>query len=215
VRFLPPQGSVLGRVECLEMNDSDALPFLLCHGTLQEWEEKLNQAHDQAEMYKRKYMTVKDGKETSLMEEARSMMSQTVVHKSMEEESTSGLGGVGKSASFRSAANRPEFQRGVESVASMGSNLAQHAKTLVGSFACAGSNERTGQVLVSERATEEWRGRRSAARDVPAKTQPAHQGLEISNSQSTMGGNTTSYGSKRSFRETTTSNAQAPRHVDV
>jgi hypothetical protein len=184
-------------------------------------------------MYKRKYMTIKDGKETSLMEEARSMMSQTFVHKTMEEESASALGGAGKMGSFRSTANRPEFQRSVESVASMGSNLAQHAKTLVGSFACAGNNERTGQVLVSERATEEWRGRRSAAagRDnnvVPPQQQKTqigstHQGLEISNSQSTVGGNTPtgntpSYTqSNRSFRETTTtsSSAQPPRHVDV
>lgn len=150
------------------------------------------------------------------MEEARTMMSQRFAPNSAEEEGApSSLGGQSKSASFRAAASRPEFQKGVESVASMGSNLAQHAKTLVGSFACAGSNERTGQVLVSERATEEWRGRRSAARDNRPPTQPAHSGLEISNSQSTMGGSTPTYGTNRSFRETATGNGQAPRHVDV
>lgn len=142
------------------------------------------------------------------------MMSQKFVHKSMEEESASALGGAGRMGSFRSTANRPEFQRSVESVASMGSNLAQHAKTLVGSFACAGNNERTGQVLVSERATEEWRGRRSAAAgrcDVTPKTQSAHKGLEISNSQSTTQTNS----SHRSFRETTAGSAHVPRHMDL
>ena len=40
--------------------------------------------------------------------------------------------------------------RGVESVASLGSGLAQQARTLVGSFACAGPNERSNGVLATE-----------------------------------------------------------------
>jgi hypothetical protein len=164
---------------------------------LQEWEEKLNNAQEQADMYKRKYTTVKNGKETSLMEDARNAMSQNFPQKYNEQyEARDGLGSLGKSTSFRSA-NRPEFQKGVESVASMGSSLAQHAKTLVGSFACAGNNERTGQVLVSERATEEWRDRRNAARE-----------QEMSSS------NNPSYSSTRSYHDAAGS-AQAPRHVDV
>lgn len=68
-----------------------------------------------------------------------------------------------RSGSFRVPGGRPEFQKGVESVASMGSNLAHHAKSLVGSFACATNNERTGQAINGDLATEAWRGRRSAA----------------------------------------------------
>jgi hypothetical protein len=170
----------------------------------------LNNAQEQADMYKRKYMTVKDGKETSLMEDARNAMSQSFPQKFNEQyEARDGLGSLGKSTSFRSV-NRPEFQKGVESVASMGSSLAQHAKTLVGSFACAGNNERTGQVLVSERATEEWRDRRNAARGVQTSASASEQlpqGLEMSNSNP-------SYSSVRSYRETA-GLSQAPRHVDV
>ena len=140
------------------------------------------------------------------MEEARSAMAK--LPQTMNEDGDT-LGSLGASASFRSAANRPEIKKGVESVASMGSSLAQHAKTLVGSFACAGNNERTGQVLVSERATEEWRGRRnaanSAARDTAtgATNTQLPPGLEMSNSAST-----------RSYRQPGAPN-QAPRHVDV
>jgi hypothetical protein len=40
--------------------------------------------------------------------------------------------------------------RGVESVASLSSGLAQQARSLVGSFACTGINDRTGGVLRTE-----------------------------------------------------------------
>jgi hypothetical protein len=164
-------------------------------------------AHEQAELYKQKYMTVKDGKETSLMQDARNAMSRLPQRMNENFEDQDGLGSLGASTSFRSAKSRPEFQKGVESVASMGSSLAQHAKTLVGSFACAGNNERTGQVLVSERATEEWRGRRNAAaaRGTAASTNKPElpPGLEMSASAST-----------RSYREGNPT-TQAPRHVDV
>jgi hypothetical protein len=131
-----------------------------------------------------------------------------------ELEDQDGLGSMGTSTSFRSAKSRPEFQKGVESVASMGSSLAQHAKTLVGSFACTGNNERTGQVLVSERATEEWRGRRSAAAARDAATGTSNTsgggmppGLEMSSSRTSV---TKSY--RENDRTTTT---LPPRHVDV
>lgn len=140
------------------------------------------------------------------MEEARSAMAKFPQNIS-ENGDQDTLGSLGASASFRSAVNRPEVKKGVESVASMGSSLAHHAKTLVGSFACAGNNERTGQVLVSERATEEWRGRRSAAaaaaRDNTAPSGQLPPGLEMSNSAST-----------RSYRQPSAS-ARGPRHVDV
>jgi len=156
-----------------------------------EWEEKLTEAKEETELYRRKYNTVKDGKEMSLMEDARSMMSQKFSQSQDELRESESM----QSSSFRSATSRPEFKRATESVASMGSNLAAHAKTLVGSFACAGNNERTGQVLSSERATEEWRGRRSI---VTNQQQQRHPGLEMSHSSSTT---------NRSYREA--------RRVDV
>lgn len=120
-----------------------------------------------------------------------------------------------RSSSFRSTTNRPEFKRATESVASMSSNLAAHAKTLVGSFACAGNNERTGQVLSTERATEEWRGRRVNAGQQKEQQQSTpeqqHRGLEMSQSsqsQSPYGG-----GDSRSYREN--SSAASSRRVDV
>ena len=104
-----------------------------------------------------------------------------------------------QSSSVRSTTSRPEFKRATESVASMGSNLAAHAKTLVGSFAC--GTDRAGQVVSSERVTEEWRGRRGVVNenDLPSTSQQQqqHAGLEISRSGST----------NRSYRDT--------RHVDV
>mmetsp|Transcript_1534 Transcript_1534/g.3396 ORF Transcript_1534/g.3396 Transcript_1534/m.3396 type:complete len:696 (+) Transcript_1534:188-2275(+) len=134
-----------------------------------EWEEKLNNAQEQADLYKRKYQTAKDGKETSLMEDARSMMSQVKLssmsgHDSMDLDS-SGYPSLGGNSSFRVPGGRPEesLKRGVESVASMGSNLAHHAKSLVGQFACTSNNDRTGQVINSDHATEAWRDRRNAA----------------------------------------------------
>lgn len=118
-------------------------------------------------MYKRKYITLKDGKEVSLMEDARSMMSQKFSQSLSMKESADDLNQDAetslRSSSFRSASSRPEFRRASESVASMSSNLAAHAKTLVGSFACAG--DRAGQAVSSERATEEWRDRRSVANE--------------------------------------------------
>jgi hypothetical protein len=180
-------------------------------GLVQEWEEKLNQAQEQAEIYKQKYMTVTNGKETSLMDDARNAVSGF----SQGSEDQDGFGSMGTSTSFRSTKSRPEFQRGVESVASMGSSLAQHAKTLVGSFACTGNNERTGQVLVSERATEEWRGRRSAAaaRDTAGTTANGSRdippGLEMSASASTR-----SY-RNNATRDAATTTPLPPRHVDV
>mmetsp|Transcript_5166 Transcript_5166/g.10684 ORF Transcript_5166/g.10684 Transcript_5166/m.10684 type:complete len:137 (-) Transcript_5166:262-672(-) len=136
------------------------------------------------------------------MEDARSIMSQKFSQTLSMNDSSGDLrqesDSIGRSSTFRSAAGRPEFKRASESVASMGSNLANHAKTLVGSFAC-GTNERAGQVLSTERATEEWRGRRNVANDGTSQPTPRqkHPGLEMSRSA----------GSNRSYRDT--------RRVDV
>jgi hypothetical protein len=45
--------------------------------------------------------------------------------------------------------------RGVESVASLSSGLAQHARSLVGTFACNGMSERSGGVMRTELDEEE------------------------------------------------------------
>jgi len=129
-----------------------------------EWEEKLTEAKEKADTYKRKYDTIKDGKEVSLMEDARSMMTKQFSQSLSMNDSNSDLRQDAdlNSSSFRSATSRPEFKRAAGSVASMGTNLAAHAKTLVGSFAC-GNEKAAGQFVSSERATEEWRDRRSAA----------------------------------------------------
>lgn len=142
------------------------------------------------------------------MEDARSMMSQVKLsslsgHDSMDLDSSGypSLGGNSLRSGgtpFRVPGSRPEFQRGVESVASMGSNLAHHAKSLVGQFACTANNDRTGQVINADHATEAWRDRRAAA---------------SAQADSDAGGG-------RSYREgavaTATGNfAQGPRHVDV
>lgn len=171
----------------------------------------MTQAHEQTEIFKRKYLTVRDGKETSLLEDARNGMA--TLHRSMNESGDQNtLGSLGASNSLRSATNRPEFQKGVESVASMGSSLAQHAKTLVGSFACAGSNERTGQVLTSERAATEWRGRRTAAAAAHSGIHPKGgtgqlpPGLEMSATSASI----------RSYRDAGASHStQLPRQMDI
>jgi hypothetical protein len=143
-------------------------------------------------VFKRKYTTLKDGKEVSLMEDARSMMSKQFSQSLSMNDSSSDLRQEQDttlgSSSFRSTTSRPEFKRASESVASMGSNLAAHAKTLVGSFACGNERAAAGQVLSSERATEEWRGRRSVVNDNDQQSTPQqqrHQGLELSHSGST------------------------------
>lgn len=141
-----------------------------------EWEEKLNAAKEEADVYKRKYNTIKDGKEVSLMEDARSMMSQKFSQSLSMNESSGDLsqGDNLRSASFRSATSRPEFKRATESVASMGSNLAAHAKTLVGSFACA-NEQAAGKYVSSERATEEWRDRRNARNQNEPQSSPTNR----------------------------------------
>jgi hypothetical protein len=154
------------------------------------------------------------------MEDARSMMSQKFMQQNQSSQNNeSGEFRVDassvRSSSFRSTTNRPEFKRATESVASMSSNLAAHAKTLVGSFACAGNNERTGQVLSTERATEEWRGRRDNAgqQKEQQSTPEQHRGLEMSQSSQSQSQSPYGGGDSRSYREN--SSAASSRRVDV
>jgi len=180
--------------------------FLLARA---EWEEKLTSTREECEIFKRKYTTIKNGKEVSSMEDARGMMSQKFMqqNQSQNNDSEYRANTTVRSSSFRSTTSRPEFKRATESVASMSSNLAAHAKTLVGSFACAGNNERTGQVLSTERATEEWRDRRvdTNSQQKEQQSRPQHhRGLEMSQSSPYSG-------DSRSYRE----NSAASRRVDV
>lgn len=180
--------------------------FLLARA---EWEEKLTTTREEGEIFKRKYTTIKNGKEVSSMDDARGIMSQKFMHQNQSQNNDSEYrpNSTVRSSSFRSTTSRPEFKRATESVASMSSNLAAHAKTLVGSFACAGNNERTGQVLSTERATEEWRDRRvdTNNKQKEQESRPQHhRGLEMSQSSPYSGDN-------RSYRE----NSAASRRVDV
>lgn len=84
--------------------------FLLARA---EWEEKLNRANDSSQLYKSKYEKVKEQmKSESYMEQARAFVS----NRSEDETGASGSAGLSTRA---------------QSVASLGSGLAQHAKTLV------------------------------------------------------------------------------------
>merc|ERR1711865_1343885 len=144
-------------------------------------------------------------------EDARSTMSQKFMQQNQSQNNNDSgdfrSNSSVRSSSFRSTASRPEFKRATESVVSMSSNLAAHAKTLVGSFACAGNNERAGQVLSTERATEEWRDRRVDTNNKQKEQQSRpqhHRGLEMSQSSPYSG-------DSRSYRE----NSAASRRVDV
>jgi hypothetical protein len=131
--------------------------FLLARA---EWEEKLTHSHEQAEQFKKKYMSLKDG--PGFLDDARN-----IAHRlAPDDDIHSAYAGSSRSTS----------RRGVESVASLGSGLAHHARSLVGSFTCAGINEHTGGVLASELAAErredanrqrydknEWRDRRRSS----------------------------------------------------
>ena len=114
--------------------------------SFQEWEEKLTQSQEHADYFKRKYMSSKDTmKGEQYLEQARSAASKWT-NESREGEDDF-MGGYEGSKTRSSNTG---------SVASLGSGLAQQARTLVGSFSCAGMNERSG-VLQAE-LSENGRG---------------------------------------------------------
>jgi len=125
---------------------------------LQEWEEKLNSTVETAEVYKEKYYKLKDSVKTSggsggsfetgggsgstYLDHARSALAsqqQRVGSTLDEDDATHGY-------SIRSSASRAGSQ------VSLGSGLANHARNIVGSFACAGNNMRSGGVVAQEMA---------------------------------------------------------------
>ena len=86
--------------------------------------------------------------------------------------------------SFQSS-SVPSFQRsrGVESVASLGSGLAQQARSLVGSFACAGPNERANGVVATEleegRQDDFRNNNRSASKGKPRSFREFSPGVDV------------------------------------
>jgi hypothetical protein len=152
--------------------------------------------------YKRKYNKLKDN---SYLDEARSL-SMGLTSKSEEDNDRSGRGP----------------RSGVESVASLGSGLAQHARSLVGSFACSGINDRTGGVLAAELAEgredgerygrdPERRDRRRNSNGSP-RTENRHLSYDRSH-DSTKYSNDTSYGSKSSPQRPRSKNSRSFREV--
>eukprot|EP00339_Tiarina_fusa_P025972 CAMPEP_0117001472 /NCGR_PEP_ID=MMETSP0472-20121206/3464_1 /TAXON_ID=693140 ORGANISM="Tiarina fusus, Strain LIS" /NCGR_SAMPLE_ID=MMETSP0472 /ASSEMBLY_ACC=CAM_ASM_000603 /LENGTH=584 /DNA_ID=CAMNT_0004701499 /DNA_START=190 /DNA_END=1944 /DNA_ORIENTATION=- len=119
-----------------------------------EWEEKLNLAQEQADSYKNRYLGLKDA--GSIMQDARALSQRL---------SSNAASGTQEEMSFQASSQGlpPSFSRsrGVESVASLGSGLAQQARTLVGNFACAVPNERSQGVVATElaegRQDSDWR----------------------------------------------------------
>lgn len=129
--------------------------FLLARA---EWEEKLTRAEENSEKYKQKYLNLKENKEAaSFMEEARNMSQRLVSGKSEQEDE--------HSMSFMSQKSGGDRAKRAESIASLGSSMAHHARTLVGQFACAGMNEHTGTVLATELAEGNGQTRQYGSRD--------------------------------------------------
>jgi hypothetical protein len=162
--------------------------------------------------YKRKYNKLKDN---SYLDEARSL-SMGLTSKSEEDNDFHRGGSYDTHRSGRGP------RSGVESVASLGSGLAQHARSLVGSFACSGINERTGGVLAAELAEgredgerygrdPERRDRRRNSNGSP-RTENRHLSYDRSH-DSTKYSNDTSYGSKSSPQRPRSKNSRSFREV--
>eukprot|EP00934_Nitzschia_sp_Nitz4_P004382 Nitzschia sp. Nitz4//scaffold390_size11914//8569//10291//NITZ4_009015-RA/size11914-snap-gene-0.13-mRNA-1//1//CDS//3329550189//4372//frame0 len=153
--------------------------FLLARA---EWEEKLHQSEAKTEQFKQKYMSLKQGQgPATFMADARTNMSRGF--SSVEEDDKAG-------ALPRGMGSRG----GAESIASLGSSMAQHARTLVGQFACTTLNDRNGPVLATELAEQgttaqqryghqEWRQRSSARNQGAAPSfreyAPAHRSVDV------------------------------------
>jgi hypothetical protein len=127
---------------------------------IQEWEEKLTQSNEAAESYKEKYRNLKESMKTDgYLDQARSFSSRLLDGQTDGDIHTDTFGSV-KSHSSNKAG----------SVASLGSGLAQHARTIVSTmnsnFNCSNLNERNGPVVqseLSELRDVDPRGRQSAS----------------------------------------------------
>lgn len=115
----------------------------------QEWEEKLNSSQETAEIYKEKYTKLKESlRAADGSRDTRSVASQS--HQSTTEDDFHGY------SSMKSSVSR------AGSHASLGSGLANHARSIVGSFSCAGGNQRSGGIVAQELAE----GRDAEIRDM-------------------------------------------------
>jgi len=101
--------------------------FLLARA---EWEEKLTSSQEQADFWKKKYNTIKDAnKGESYMEQAR--LNASKLHETRDASD-------GVDLMFDSM---PAKKNSSGSVASLSTGLAQHARSIVGSFNCAGTSD--------------------------------------------------------------------------
>ena len=105
----------------------------------QEWEEKLNQSNDRAELYKSKYERLKDQQRgENYMEQARSFAAQMST-----DSDAGGILSTPMRASRSAAGSSGTTPRRPGSVASNMSGLAQHARSLVTSMNCASMTSST------------------------------------------------------------------------
>lgn len=108
-----------------------------------EWEERLTASQEVADQFKRKYLKEKQNVNNGevYMEQARVLSSKwSNERRDADEDMTMNM-------TFDSAGSK---NRTAGSVVSIGSGLAQSARQIVGSFNCAGLNERSGPLVESE-----------------------------------------------------------------
>jgi hypothetical protein len=166
---------------------------------VQEWEEQLNQTKELAEGYKEKYARLKKKESAKggedYMDQARTFNQQRIGDTSRSTAEGSDINNLyGSMRSGGGGGGRPA------SVASIGSGLAQQAKTIVNSmkdFNCNAVNERNGGPVVGSEQTYEGRDRR-----------PRGGGTNTGKTYSRSASRTKS---SRSFREY----SRSPQRVDV
>mmetsp|Transcript_31453 Transcript_31453/g.48154 ORF Transcript_31453/g.48154 Transcript_31453/m.48154 type:complete len:216 (+) Transcript_31453:110-757(+) len=101
--------------------------FLLARA---EWEEKLTEAQDAAEVYKKKYVKLRENpSDPDMMEQARVRITDV----SFANQNDDGTADE----------NSKNTRKGPASVASIGSGIAHQARTLVETWSCAGIGDRT------------------------------------------------------------------------
>ena len=167
---------------------------------VQEWEEQLNQSKELAEGYKEKYSRLKM-KDTVVrgedyMDQARNFNQRGLGD---SRSTTDGSDINNLYGSMRSGSGRPA------SVASIGSGLAQQAKTIVNSmksFDCNAVNERNGPMMTSEMNGDEIRYEGRDRRPRGGGTNSSSKSYSRSASRNK---------SSRSFREY----SKSPQRVDV
>jgi hypothetical protein len=137
-----------------------------------EWEEKLNKSREQTENYKRKYLSLKETSQgDKYMEHARVAASRIHRNASGEDDDAN--------TAFDSVRSR-----GPGSVASIGSGLAQSARSIAGSFNCAGVNDRSTVLIETELGTDDHSGGGRRGRSSSAPKSDRHHSSDRSASAS-------------------------------